>query len=71
MPQLRGTIVGAYAFFFAFGQLAAAIALQVINTVSLCIISKLIIDLSLGIPISILFSIRFPWNMVTDPHPSP
>lgn len=35
MPQLRGTIVGAYAFFFAFGQLASAIALQIINTVSL------------------------------------
>jgi SP family general alpha glucoside:H+ symporter-like MFS transporter len=33
MPQLRGTIISAYAFFFALGQLGSAIGLQIISTV--------------------------------------
>jgi SP family general alpha glucoside:H+ symporter-like MFS transporter len=34
MPQMRGTVLASYAFFFAFGQLACAIALDIINRVS-------------------------------------
>jgi hypothetical protein len=35
MPQMRGTILSAYAFFFALGQLACAIGLDIINRVSI------------------------------------
>jgi arginine exporter protein ArgO len=34
MPQMRGTVLSSFAFFFALGQLACAIALDVINRVS-------------------------------------
>lgn len=34
MPQTRGTVLSAYAFFFSFGQLVCAIALDIINRVS-------------------------------------
>lgn len=33
MPQFRGTVLAFYAFFFSLGQLASAIALDVINKV--------------------------------------
>jgi len=36
MPQMRGTVLSAYAFFFALGQLACAIALDIINRASCC-----------------------------------
>jgi MFS family permease len=34
MSQFRGTVLSSYAFFFALGQLASAIGLDIINRVS-------------------------------------
>lgn len=33
LPQMRGTVLSSYAFFFALGQLLSAIALDIINRV--------------------------------------
>lgn len=37
MPQMRGTVLSSYAFYFSLGQLASAIALDIINRVSSCV----------------------------------
>lgn len=71
-PQMRGTVLSAYAFFFAFGQLASAIALNIINTVSSLINVQgkrltMYVDNAFGIPFSVLFPVRTTSDLASYP----
>lgn len=66
LPQMRGTVLSSYAFFFAFGQLLCAITLDIINRVCSTLKSKA--DSRLTPTVSARPSIR---NLHSSPYGSP